>query len=88
MAYLREHLTFDQAKVTLESIGEGSDNTASPVANNAKAPNDAKAHAIGGSEEKGGSAQKPKDMGKSFENKPGAKAGDTFKKASAPKSAE
>tara|TARA_Y100000389_G_scaffold178211_1_gene191171 strand:- start:34 stop:660 length:627 start_codon:yes stop_codon:yes gene_type:complete len=25
MAYLREHLTFDQAKVTLESIGEGSD---------------------------------------------------------------
>jgi hypothetical protein len=25
MAYLREHLTFDQAKVTLESIGEGTD---------------------------------------------------------------
>ena len=25
MAYLREHLTFDQAKVTLESIGEGSE---------------------------------------------------------------
>ena len=25
MAYLREHFTFDQAKVTLESIGEGSE---------------------------------------------------------------
>jgi hypothetical protein len=25
MAYLREHLTFDQAKVTLESIGEGTE---------------------------------------------------------------
>jgi len=27
-------------------------------------------------------------MGKSFENEPGSKAGDTYKKASAPKSAE
>ena len=76
-------------KVSAPSNSEGSDNTKSPVASNAKAPNDAKAHGIGeGGEEKGGSAQKPKDMGKSFENEPGAKAGDTFKKASAPKSAE
>ena len=75
-------------KVSAPSNSEGSDNTTSPVASNAKAPNDAKAHAIGGGEEKGGSAQKPKDMGKSFENEPGAKAGDTFKKTSAPKSAE
>jgi hypothetical protein len=76
-------------KVSAPNNSEGSDNTASPVAKNAKAPNDAKAHGIGeGGEEKGGSAQKPKDMGKSFENEPGAKAGDTFKKASAPKSAE
>jgi hypothetical protein len=76
-------------KVSAPKNSEGSDNTASPVAKNAKAPNDAKAHGIGeGGEEKGGSAQKPKDMGKSFENEPGSKAGDTFKKASAPKSAE
>lgn len=75
-------------KVSAPSNSEGSDNTKSPVAGNAKAPNDAKAHKIGGGEEKGGSAAKPKDMGKSFENEPGARAGDTFKKASAPKSAE
>ena len=75
-------------KVSAPSNSEGADATTSPVASNAKAPNDAKAHAIGGSEEKGGSAPKPKDMGTSFENEPGSKAGDTFKKASAPKSAE
>ena len=76
-------------KVSAPSNSEGADATTSPVASNAKAPNDAKAHGIGeGGEEKGGSAQKPKDMGKSFENEPGSKAGDTYKKASAPKSAE
>jgi pilus assembly protein FimV len=42
-----------------------SDNSdkASPVASNAKAPNDAKAHATDTSEEKGGSAPAAKDMG-------------------------
>jgi hypothetical protein len=42
-----------------------SDNSdkASPVASNAKAPNDAKAHAIGGGDEKGRPAPTAKDMG-------------------------
>ena len=40
-----------------------SSDKASPVASNAKAPNDAKAHAIGGGDEKGRPAPTAKDMG-------------------------
>jgi len=76
-------------KVSAPNNSEGSDNTASPVASKGGKDSGADGKNIAqGGEEKGGSAVKPKDMGKSFENEPGSKAGDTFKKASAPKSAE
>jgi len=76
-------------KVSAPKNSEGSDNTKSPVASKGGTEGGADGKNIAqGGEEKGGSAVKPKDMGKSFENEPGSKAGDTFKKASAPKSAE
>jgi hypothetical protein len=45
------------------SHSDGSDSGKSPVAGNAKAPNDAKAHSIGGGEEKGRPAPTAKPMG-------------------------
>jgi hypothetical protein len=76
-------------KVSAPNNSEGADNTASPVASKGGKDSGADGKNIAQSgEEKGGSAVKAKDMGKSFENEPGSKAGDTFKKASAPKSAE
>ena len=76
-------------KVSAPSNSEGSDNTASPVASKGGKDSGADGKNIAqNSEEKGGSAVKAKDMGKSFENEPGSKAGDTFKKASVKKTAE
>jgi hypothetical protein len=76
-------------KVSAPSNTEGADNKASPVASKGGKDSGADAKNIAqGGEEKGGKVEKAKDMGKSFENEPGSKAGDTFKKASAPKSAE
>jgi len=75
-------------KVSAPKNSEGADNTQSPVASKGGTEGGADGKNIAqGGEEKGGSAVKPKDMGKSFENEPGSKAGDTFKKASV-KSAE
>ena len=76
-------------KVSAPSNSEGADNTTSPVASKGGKDSGANGKNIAQSgEEKGGKAPAAKDMGKSFENEPGANAGDSFKKASAPKSAE
>jgi len=76
-------------KVSAPSNSEGADNTKSPVASKGGTEGGANAKNIAqGGEEKGGKAPKAKDMGMSFENEPGSKAGDTFKKASVKKSAE
>jgi D-alanyl-D-alanine carboxypeptidase (penicillin-binding protein 5/6) len=76
-------------KVSAPNNSEGADNTASPVASKGGKDSGADGKNIAQSgEEKGGKAPAAKDMGKSFENEPGANAGDSFKKASAPKSAE
>jgi hypothetical protein len=76
-------------KVSAPNNSEGADNTTSPVASKGGKDSGADGKNIAQSgEEKGGKAPAAKDMGKSFENEPGANAGDSFKKASAPKSAE
>ena len=76
-------------KVSAPSNKEGADNSASPVASKGGADSGADGKNIAQSkEEKGGTAPKAQDMGKSFENEPGSKAGDSLKPASVKKSAE
>jgi len=76
-------------KVSAPSNKEGADNKASPVASKGGTDSGADGKNIAqGKEEKGGKTASAKDMGKSYENEPGSKAGSTFKPASVKKSAE